>query len=103
MNCDDAFDALTDPAGADAAQLADHLAVCPRCRELKQVLEPALSMLCGDLPAESGIPETLTKLSQENDQAGASQKCFLSVEAVGLAEAAAARLASQHADSAPRP
>jgi len=94
MNCDEAFDALTDPASADTAELAEHLVKCPRCRELKQVLEPALSLLCGDLPAEPAMPAALPNEGRGNADAVASQKSFLSVEAIGMAEAAAARLAS---------
>jgi hypothetical protein len=103
MNCDDAFDALTDPACANTAELAEHLLKCPRCRELKQVLEPALSLLCGDLPAEPAMPAARPNEGRGNDHAVASQKSFLSVEAIGVAEAAAARLASMSAPSGSRP
>ncbi len=95
MNCDDVFDALTDPQGADAAEVAEHLARCPRCRELKQVLEPALSLLCGELPAEPAM-SALSNDEQINGEEAISRKPFLSVEAIGVAEAAAARLASQN-------
>jgi hypothetical protein len=103
MNCDEAFDALTDPMWADTAEVAEHLAKCPRCRELKQVLEPALLLLCGDLPAEPPMPATLPNERQGNDRAARSQRPFLSVEAIGVAEAAAARLASLSALSGSRP
>ncbi len=102
MNCDDAFDALTDPMSADAAELAEHLAKCPRCRVLKQVLEPALSLLCGDLPAEPAMPVTFPHEDRVTD-AVAPRKSFLSVEAIGVAEAAAARLASPSTPSGSRP
>jgi hypothetical protein len=103
MNCDEAFDALTDPVSAEAAELAEHLLKCPRCRELKQVLEPALSLLCGELPAEPAMPAALPNEGRRDDHAVASQKAFLSVEAIGVAEAAAARLASQSASRGSRP
>jgi hypothetical protein len=103
MNCDDAFDALTDPVSANAVELAEHLEKCPRCRELKQVLEPALSLLCGDLPAEPAMPATLPNEARGKDRAVAPQKSFLSVDAIGVAEAAAARLASLNAPSDSRP
>ena len=103
MNCDDAFDALTDPAWADTAELAEHLVKCPRCRDLKQVLEPALSLLSGDLPAEPAMPAALPNEGRGNDDDVASQRAFLSVEAIGVAEAAAARLASQSAAGGSRP
>ncbi len=102
MNCDDAFDALTDPASANAAELTQHLAKCPRCRVLKQVLEPALSLLCGDLPAEQATSAALPHEGREKD-AVAPRKPFLSVEAIGVAEAAAARLASLSASRSSHP
>jgi hypothetical protein len=103
MNCDDAFDALTDPEGADAAELVEHLAKCPRCRELKQVLEPALSLLCGDLPAERAMLAAAPNEGRGNDPAIPSRKAFLSADAIGVSEAAAARLASLSALSDSRP
>jgi hypothetical protein len=103
MNCDEAFDALTDPVSADAAELAEHLLKCPRCRDLKQVLEPALSLLCGDLPAEPATRAALPNQGRGDDHTVPSQKSFLSIEAIGVAEAAAARLASQSAPSGSRP
>jgi hypothetical protein len=103
MNCDETFDALTDPVGANTAELAKHLLKCPRCRDLKQVLEPALSLLCGDLPVEPAMPAALPNEGRGNDHTAASQKSFLSIEAIGVAEAAAARLASQSAPSGSRP
>jgi|GEM_PF-1330573 len=102
MNCDDAFDALTDPVSANAAELTQHLAKCPRCRVLKQVLEPALSLLCGDLPAEPATSAALPHEGREKD-AVAPRKPFLSVEVIGVAEAAAARLTSRSAASSSRP
>jgi len=97
MNCDEAFDALTDPAQTDAESLARHLADCPRCRELKLVLEPALSLLCGELPAERPYawdsPDELSK-----DGFGAQKPVpFLSTEAVALAESVAQQLTSHRA------
>jgi hypothetical protein len=103
MNCDDVFDALTDPLWADTAEVAEHLAKCPRCRELKQVLEPALLLLCGDLPIEPATRAVMPREEQESDDAGDSRAPFLSVEAVGVAEAAAARLASSSALGGSRP
>ncbi len=90
MNCDDVFEALTDPALSQSAELERHLANCPRCRQLQQVLEPARSLLCGDLPAER-VPAH----ESPNEIRGAVwQTPLLSVEAGELAEAIAAQLAS---------
>lgn len=54
MNCDQAFDYLTDSARRESAALARHLAGCPRCRQLKDTLEPALDLF-EDLVPEPGI------------------------------------------------
>lgn len=45
MNCDDAFERLTDPARQTDARLEAHLAECPRCRHMRETLAPALSWL----------------------------------------------------------
>ncbi|WP_166820202.1 hypothetical protein [Thalassoroseus pseudoceratinae] len=44
MNCDEAFDVLTQPDSPRRQELLWHLDMCPRCRELQKVLEPALLM-----------------------------------------------------------
>jgi len=54
MNCDQAFDYLTDSARRDSSALARHLAGCTRCRQLKDTLEPALDLF-DDLVPEPGI------------------------------------------------
>jgi hypothetical protein len=94
MNCDDVFEALTDPALCQSAQFEGHLAKCPRCRQLQQVLEPARSLLCGNLPAEPGPAAESRNESHIATRLSARQAPLLSVEAVGLAEAIAAQLAS---------
>jgi hypothetical protein len=97
MNCDDVFDALTDPALSQTAALDAHLAHCPRCRQLQQVLEPARSLLCGELPAElPGLDESADEASFSKQPAPA-----LSVEAVGLAETIAAQLTANSGKSRP--
>jgi hypothetical protein len=97
MNCDDVFEALTDPAQynsgqSSSAQLAEHLETCPRCRQMQQVLEPARSLLCGDLPAER-VPAVDSHTGTRDDMRPAAASApLLSVEAVGLAESIAAKL-----------
>jgi hypothetical protein len=44
MNCDQAFDFLTDSKLHDASELHAHLASCPRCCDLADALEPALGL-----------------------------------------------------------
>jgi hypothetical protein len=44
MTCDDAFDQLTTPAGANDPRLAAHLAHCTRCRAMAETLAPAIEL-----------------------------------------------------------
>jgi hypothetical protein len=92
MNCDDVFDALTDPglSQSGSAELDAHLARCPRCRQLREVIEPARALLCGELPIER-IPGQ--QLPDDSGHFG-GKKSLLTVESVGMAEAIASQLAS---------
>lgn len=45
MNCDQAFESLTDPRLRGSRQLQWHLDHCRRCREMQATLEPALRLL----------------------------------------------------------
>ena len=44
MNCDQAFDLMTDPALDDSAELHEHLDGCSRCRQMYETLSPALGL-----------------------------------------------------------
>ena len=44
MNCDQAFDSMTDNRLRGSSELHAHFATCPRCRDLADVLEPALGL-----------------------------------------------------------
>lgn len=44
MNCDHAFDLMTDPVLDDCAELHEHLNECPRCRQMYETLSPALGL-----------------------------------------------------------
>lgn len=57
MNCDHAFDCLTDATRRESAELVAHLAQCPRCRDMAEALEPALDLLS----------ETATALTEPAD------------------------------------
>ncbi|VAX42737.1 hypothetical protein MNBD_PLANCTO02-3315 [hydrothermal vent metagenome] len=48
MNCDEAFEYLTDPKLRDRSELRWHLELCPRCRQMKDILDPALPLLGDD-------------------------------------------------------
>jgi hypothetical protein len=45
MNCDDAFELLTDSVGRSDAALERHLAGCARCRAMSETLSPALGLM----------------------------------------------------------
>ncbi len=67
MNCDQAFDAMTDPNGPDNRKLSRHLDSCPRCRQMYETLEPALGLFAAvdGQPAETStaIPARLASSS----------------------------------------
>ncbi len=44
MNCDQAFDALTDNNLRNSDTLIQHLDSCPRCRDMADMLDPALNL-----------------------------------------------------------
>jgi hypothetical protein len=80
MNCDQAFDCLTDSDLRHSPQLEEHLARCARCRQMQETLEPALDLF--------------DELVPEPDLSG---RVFgtqtLAPESVRVAEQAASRLA----------
>lgn len=97
MNCDEAFDALTDPTESNHSALKWHLEFCPRCREMQAVLAPALAMFSGnavspgdsasashrllDLPAQTG-----PRFGDVEQSRRGSSKPFLTADALRVAE-----------------
>jgi hypothetical protein len=81
MNCNQAFELMTDPVGAASPALQRHLERCPRCRQMQQTLSPALDWLRS---AEASLP----------DQTDADRKAvpLLTAQAVLLAEDVARNL-----------
>ncbi len=111
MNCDEAFDALTDPEQASNPALEWHLEFCSRCREMQNVLAPALGLLAEgsqsrEKDSDPGIgSQTSNRVSQFLEDSCASGTCqpsgqntttapFLSPEAVQVAEQTARSLHS---------
>ncbi|HTI49491.1 MAG TPA: hypothetical protein VL475_01015, partial [Planctomycetaceae bacterium] len=45
MNCDMAFELMTEPHGGRSLALHEHLRQCPRCRQMQETLAPALEWL----------------------------------------------------------
>lgn len=91
MNCDQAFDHLTDPELCDSAALRRHLEKCPRCREMRETLAPALDFLLDGVSRdgrdEASPGESFGLTASDNARAQ-----FLSPEAVDVAEQAARQL-----------
>ena len=50
IDCDQAFDGMTDSNRRESPELAAHLASCPRCREMSETLAPAIGLLSGPVP-----------------------------------------------------
>ena len=82
MNCDQAFDYLTDSSRRDSENLARHLEGCGRCRQLRETLEPALGLF-DDL-----VPEPGTGAFELTARAAGE-------DSVRIAEQSAARLSGQ--------
>lgn len=78
MNCDQAFDCLTDSGRRHSAQLEEHLAHCGRCRQMQETLEPALDLF--------------DELVPEPDLSARAATQTLAPESVRVAEQAASRL-----------
>ncbi|HUG93791.1 MAG TPA: hypothetical protein VML55_23380 [Planctomycetaceae bacterium] len=52
LTCDEAFDVLTDPFETDRSGLERHLATCARCRQMRDVIAPGLTLFAGEAPPE---------------------------------------------------
>jgi cytochrome c553 len=48
MNCNIAFELMTEPHGGRSLALREHLERCPRCRQMRETLAPALEWLADD-------------------------------------------------------
>ena len=92
MNCDEAFDALTDPTQAQSPELESHLAACARCRQMQQILEPAIGLF------DSATTHAIAPADERSKQP------VISAEAIQLAERTARELSERRTvQPAPRP
>ncbi len=91
MNCDSAFDLMTDGDGSRSLALARHLEDCPRCRQMQDTLAPALEFLAADVGddvrAESAAPFT--------SSGDVSRQPFVTTETLQIAHQAATWLRFQ--------
>jgi hypothetical protein len=92
MNCDTAFELMTDAGGCQSAALAQHLDGCPRCRQMQETLSPALGFL-----APAGWGSAAHELAAERDEASGSagRQPFVTLEALAVAREAASALAAR--------
>jgi hypothetical protein len=80
MNCNQAFELITDPVGAGSPALQQHLERCPRCRTMQQTLAPALDWMFS--PADQ----------PRDGHSSCGDSPFLSAQAVMVAEQVARSL-----------
>jgi hypothetical protein len=92
MNCDTAFEVMTDAEECQSAALAQHLRGCPRCRQMQEILSPALGYLVPG-PCATAVHES----AGERDEAsgGGGRQPFLTLEALTVARDAASALAAR--------
>lgn len=101
MNCDQAFEHLTDRALRTGPELQAHLADCARCRNLLDVFGPAIELFDGPPPVESSrSSESVATLRAGTEGTRAP---VLSPEAVRIAENLAADLSARAKHSLPVP
>jgi hypothetical protein len=91
MNCDEAFEALTDVERCNSRDLRWHLDMCPRCRQMREVLSPALDLLRGSDAKAADVGQSE---DTRTDLSSASETRLLTPEVVRLAEQTARELAA---------
>lgn len=103
MNCDEAFDLITHPTDHNCEELQWHLELCPRCRQMKETLAPALDtfhQILDDNLDDGDLSELGSDFQQMQDQKSTAHfpqagNPFLSAETVRMAEQAATRLRAE--------
>jgi hypothetical protein len=88
MNCDTAFDLMTDEDGCQSRALAEHLEACPRCRQMQETLAPALVSLMQDTEYEL---DTFCEMAIPN--VGGENDSLAAAESIQIAQHTAAKLA----------
>jgi hypothetical protein len=92
MNCDLAFELLTDAQGCRSEALEAHLAGCSRCRQMRDTLAPALAWF-----AESDCPSSLEAIAAPPGGSREPARVAGMSETVEVARRAAAVLAARTA------
>ncbi|HEY3968696.1 MAG TPA: hypothetical protein VGM05_29375 [Planctomycetaceae bacterium] len=89
MNCDTAFDLMTEPHGSRSGALAQHFDSCPRCRRMQEALSPALDFL-----VEGNEFGSTGDRSHATSGAYPAHEPFVTTETVQIARQASAHLAA---------
>lgn len=97
MNCDIAFELMTEPQGGRSLALREHLERCPRCRQMQETLAPALEWLAdathdGTIEFQSGFPAGSTASPP-------ALPMVVTAESVAIAQQSAERLSVRCAPS----
>lgn len=98
MNCDTAFNLMTNPHGADSQALEQHLAACPRCRAMQETIAPALA---GMEIARQGADASAEEFDLTWRRPEGTLPTFAAKEAIAIAEQAAAALGTRTAVAFP--
>ena len=91
MNCDTAFDLMTDANGSRSGALARHFTTCPRCQQMQETLAPALEFLTAD----QTWPEVPTESDDGPTPEAAGRQPIITLDSLKIAHQAASRLAAQ--------
>ncbi|MBI3864124.1 MAG: hypothetical protein HY290_19755, partial [Planctomycetia bacterium] len=87
MNCDTAFDLMTDAHGSRSGALAEHFDTCPRCRRMQETLAPALDFLSDETALDRSLHV------HDAVQSSSDGNPFVTAEAVQIARQVASGLA----------
>ena len=92
MNCDAAFDQLTAPNGRTDPALAQHLASCPRCRQMRDTLSPAFALFDA---TDFDSPSATDARPEASGSSRPAHSLLLTPESVEVAERCARSLATR--------
>jgi hypothetical protein len=86
MNCDMAFELMTDAEGSRSPALMRHLDGCPRCRQMQETLAPALGFLAPSAVAGHPAHEPGPAFDDRPRDRGSRRTPLLNLEALKIAQ-----------------
>lgn len=93
MNCDTAFDLMTDSQGAASKALQQHLGECPRCRAMQETMSPALAGM--QIVRQPESESSSGEFDPPWRRSEGALPTFATREAIAIAEQAAAALGTR--------